>query len=557
MAFTALAVVTIVHWRSRQDAQAAWAAATFAVIGGVELLARAVPQHPDALVEKVLQRIDIAALVVFPYLLFRFARAFAARRRPRLDLYVGSLTTLLVIWTLALPSVPAAGEPRPTWFAAYVVVFVVHWTFLSVVVSWRLWRAGRGQPSVARRRMRMLAVASTLITVALVAAAFGSDPDSAATIVSGSLAFASVIAFWLGLAPPQLIRVAWRRPEQERLAQAIESLVTLATSQEEVAARVLEPMAQIVGARAVAIRNEAGELVGAHGIPGEDADGLEVSVAGGSLTLWRSPYAPFFGTEELQLLRTLGALTGVALDRVRLFAAEHESRVALERANEVMNDFVALAAHELRTPVTAIHGFVRTLNHLGDRLSPAQRTELSEALEQQTFRMARLVEQLLDLSRLDADVIEIVPQPFNVRRRVEEIVEAAAAGQEDLVEIVVATDLEAAADPTAFERILGNLVTNALRYGEPPVTVTAERSDRHLRVFVEDRGLGVSPEFVPSLFERFARSDESRGSVGGTGLGLAIARSYARAHSGDLLYVDASPHGARFELVLPAQPPPT
>jgi signal transduction histidine kinase len=553
VAFTALAVVTIAHWRSRQDGQAAWAAATFAVIGGVELLARAVPQHPDTLVEKALQRIDIAALVVFPYLLFRFARAFASRRRPRLDLYVGSLTTLLVIWTFALPSVPAAGEPRPAWFLAYVVVFVVHWTFLSVVVSWRLWRAGRRQPSVARRRMRMLAAASTLITVALIAAAFGSDPDSAATIVSGSIALASAIAFWLGLAPPEVIRIAWRRPEQERLARAIESLVTLATSQEQVTARVLEPMAQIVGARAVAIRNEAGEVVGIHGAPGEDADALEVSVAGGSLALWTSPYAPFFGTEELQLLRTLGALTGVALDRVRLFAAEHEARLAFERANEVMNDFVALAAHELRTPVTAIHGSVRTLNHLGDRLSPTQRAELSEALEQQTLRMVRLVEQLLDLSRLDADVIEIVPQRFNVRRRVEEIVEAAAAGQEEIVEIAVANDLEAAADPTAFERILGNLVTNALRYGQPPVIVTAERTDRHLRVFVEDRGRGVSPEFVPSLFERFARSDESRGSVGGTGLGLAIARSYARAHSGDLLYVDAIPHGARFELVLPSQ----
>jgi signal transduction histidine kinase len=554
VAFTALAVVTIVQWRSRRHrSQWAWAAATFAVIGGVELLARAVPQHPDTSLEKILQRIDIAALVVFPYLLFRFARAFASRRRPRLDLYVGSLTALLVIWTLALPSVPASGEPRPAWFVAYIVVFVVHWTFLSIVVSRRMWRAGRGQPSVARRRMRMLATASTLITVALIAAAFGSDPDSAATIVSGSIALGSAIAFWLGLAPPEVIRIAWRRPEQERLAQAIESLVTLATSQEEVAARVLEPMAQIVGARAVAIRNENGEVVGLHGVPGEASDALDVRVAGGSLALWTSPYAPFFGSEELQLLRTLGALTGVALDRVRLFSAERESRVALERANEVMNDFVALAAHELRTPVTAIHGFVRTLNHLGDRLSPAQRAELSEALEHQSLRMARLVEQLLDLSRLDAEVIEIVPQPFNVRSRVEEIVEAAAAGHEEAVEIAVAGDLEAVVDPTAFERIVGNLITNALRYGQPPVIVTAERTDRHLRVFVEDRGRGVSPDFVPSLFERFARSDESRSSVGGTGLGLAIARSYARAHSGDLLYVDAVPQGARFELVIPSQ----
>ena len=81
--------------------------------------------------------------------------------------------------------------------------------------------------------------------------------------------------------------------------------------------------------------------------------------------------------------------------------------------------------------------------------------------------------------------------------------------------------------------------------------VKAERTDRHLRVSVEDRGHGVSPAFIPDLFERFSRSDGSRASAPGTGLGLAIARSYARAHGGDLVYEDAVPSGARFRLMLP------
>jgi two-component system sensor histidine kinase MtrB len=116
----------------------------------------------------------------------------------------------------------------------------------------------------------------------------------------------------------------------------------------------------------------------------------------------------------------------------------------------------------------------------------------------------------------------------------------------------VPDDLVAAADPTAFERIVGNLVTNAFRYGSPPVIVSAFRTEAEFRVAVEDRGHGVEPAFVPNLFERFSRSEQSRGRGVGTGLGLAIARSYARAHNGDLVYVDARPHGARFELVLPA-----
>jgi two-component system, OmpR family, sensor histidine kinase MprB len=86
------------------------------------------------------------------------------------------------------------------------------------------------------------------------------------------------------------------------------------------------------------------------------------------------------------------------------------------------------------------------------------------------------------------------------------------------------------------------------------VKVEASRGDRHLRIAVEDRGEGVPAEFVPDLFERFSRSESAR-AVRGTGLGLAIARSYARAHHGELLYEPATPHGARFEFVLPAADP--
>jgi signal transduction histidine kinase len=165
--------------------------------------------------------------------------------------------------------------------------------------------------------------------------------------------------------------------------------------------------------------------------------------------------------------------------------------------------------------------------------------------------MAKLVEQLLDLSRLDADAISIAPERINLRDRIEEIVASVAAERSDDVQIRIDPDLEAPADPGALDRIVGNLVANALRYGMPPVNVDAVQHDRHLRVFVEDHGDGVPPQFVPQLFERFTRGGRER--VGGTGLGLAIARSYARAHDGDLVYEDAEPHGARFQLVLPVK----
>jgi signal transduction histidine kinase len=200
--------------------------------------------------------------------------------------------------------------------------------------------------------------------------------------------------------------------------------------------------------------------------------------------------------------------------------------------------------------VTTILGLATTLNRRSDDLDDRQRRDLRETLERQADRMARLVEQLLDLSRLDADAITIKPEPVKLRERVEDIVASVAAERIDDVRITIDPELEAPADPGALDRIVGNLVANALRYGSPPVNVDAVRHDRHLRLCVEDHGEGVPAQFVPQLFERFTRAGER---VGGSGLGLAIARSYARAHDGDLVYEDAEPHGARFQLVLPVK----
>ncbi|MDX6484982.1 MAG: hypothetical protein QOF43_135 [Gaiellaceae bacterium] len=566
VAYIALGLVTLVFWQRRRDRASMWAAIAFGSLGLLELLTL-VPNHAGNIPERAVGRVVIALLVLFPYLLFRFTNAFRPPGRKLASALV-LLSLVLVLWTFAIPSIPQPGEHRNAAFEAYIAVFFVHWIVLSIVSASSLWRAGREQPTVARRRMRFLATATAMLTLALILSLFTTDQYSAVSLASGTLATVSVVAFFLGFAPPSLLRIWWRTPEQDRLQQAIASLLAFAESQEEVASRVLEPAAAIVGARAIAIRNAEGRVVAGWNVPPDawaslgrgaaapliwrGAEVLDLEVPGGSLVVWTSPYAPFFGDEELRLLRTLGALTGLALDRVRLFQAEHESRIALERANEVKTNFIALAAHELRTPMTTIHGFVTTLHHLSDRLDGEQKEKVRDALIQQTHRMAQLVEQLLDLSRLDAEAIDISPERVHVREHVQEIVATAAPDAGD-VRIEVDEDTVALVDRAALDRIVTNLVTNAFRYGGAPVTVRAEQTDRHFRLTVEDSGRGVSPEFVPDLFERFSRSEGSRASATGTGLGLAIARSYARAHGGDLLYEDAVPHGARFQLVLPNQ----
>jgi signal transduction histidine kinase len=564
VAFAALAAIAIRQWRRRRDDAARWAAACFATLGVVVLVGRLLPDHPHAFAERVVLRLDIVVLVLFPYLLYRFTTGFTPPS-DRLRRLATAMTALLVVSTIVLPRIPEDNESSPWWFTLYVVAFLVHWTVLTVIVAWRLWSAGRAQPSVARRRMHMLSFAATAITVALIASVAASDQDSAGALASGMFATVSAAAFILGLAPPAIVRALWRAPEQRRVQDAIASMMQLATSQQEVAARVLGPMAAIVGARGVVIRNADGEVVGTYNVAQStvaalerggpvtvegDGDALELDVPGGSLVVWTSAYAPFFGVEELRLLRTLGALMGLALDRARLFSQEHQTRLALEQTDELKSNFIALAAHELRNPVATVSGIAETLVARRAVLDERMRTELEDTLCAQSNRLASLVEQLLDLSRLDAEAITITPQVFPVRDRVEELVESVGARRPN-VRVEIDPALQAVADPAAFDRIISNLIANALRYGEPPVVVRAERAEWEFRVAVEDSGPGVPPEFVPSLFERFTRSAVSRERVVGTGLGLAIARAYALAHDGDLVYEPAEPRGARFKLVLP------
>ena len=178
--------------------------------------------------------------------------------------------------------------------------------------------------------------------------------------------------------------------------------------------------------------------------------------------------------------------------------------------------------------MSSIYGLCVTLYERGDALAESERLILRDALREQTTRMRRLIEQLLDLSRFDVRGVQVSPLRVRLRPKIEELVRAAVPAGKEPVEIIVPPELEAAVDPVSLDRMLSNLIANALRHGEPPVTVKAAERDTHLRVSVEDRGQGVRREFVPSLFDRFTRDPGGRGHAKGSGLGLAIAQAYAR-----------------------------
>jgi len=266
---------------------------------------------------------------------------------------------------------------------------------------------------------------------------------------------------------------------------------------------------------------------------------------------WHPPHelvpVPVEGTppldeSDLSVLSALGEAAAAVADRAR----------DAGDAERVTYDFVSIASHELRTPISVVHGIAATLHARVDDLDNDQVHALLAQLVVQTDRLRDLADQLLDLSRIESGGAAGPPEPFDPRERLDDLTARIAGDRAGDVQVLVEPGSTVVADPIAFDRVAANLILNALRYGEPPVEVRTEQNDR-FHLIVEDHGPGVAPEFVPRLFERFTRSDESRraGSPG-AGLGLAIANAYANAIGGELAYEAAEPSGARFTLSLPA-----
>src|SRR5436190_10509485 len=222
--YTALGCIATLYWLRHRRRVAMWAAASFGSLGLLELLSL-VPNHPNDLAERAVGRVAVALLVLFPYFLFRFTAAFRPVNRRLADGLL-LLTAAVIVWTFALPRIPESGEPRPGWFVAYLVALVLVWSLLSTVSALRLWRAGRLQPSVARRRMRLLGFAVALLSLALILIVSAADAHSPLALAAQVLASVSVLAFLLAFEPPRLLRVLWRTREQARLQEAVASLLT-------------------------------------------------------------------------------------------------------------------------------------------------------------------------------------------------------------------------------------------------------------------------------------------------------------------------------------------
>ena len=262
-----------------------------------------------------------------------------------------------------------------------------------------------------------------------------------------------------------------------------------------------------------------------------------------------------FSRQEIELVGLLGRLVASAVQNIRAYAGERRTVEELRRLTELRADFVSLVSHELRSPMAAVIGAARTLQQRWQDLDAAQRESFLALIGDETTRLAALVGDVLDTSRIDAGTFSYRFADVDLAALVHEAVRTAGVGQE---EVPVVADVRAAtptirADRERLRQVLVNLIDNAVKYSPPgaPVEVRLAPVDGSVQISVSDRGPGIHRDDQRLVFEKFGRVSHGV-SKPGTGLGLFIARSIVEAHGGTLSVSSAPGRGATFTLLLPA-----
>jgi signal transduction histidine kinase len=247
-------------------------------------------------------------------------------------------------------------------------------------------------------------------------------------------------------------------------------------------------------------------------------------------------------------------------DRSQLLVQERRARVEAEQANNAKDDFLAMVSHELRTPLNSILGWATLLK--SNLLTDDKRARAVEAIDRSARAQARLVEDLLDLSRITRGTVTLacasIDAAATVRAAIEMVQPVAQERRVSLVALGVAEPLMIWADRARLQQIVWNLVSNAVKFTPAggTVTVRLEPSVREAQIVVDDTGAGIRAEFLPHLFERFRQGNAGgtrRG--GGLGLGLAIVRQLVDLHGGTVTAAsDGEDRGSRFTVTLPIEP---
>ena len=387
-----------------------------------------------------------------------------------------------------------------------------------------------------------------------------------------SLQIASVVAavfVLVGLTPPAVLRMTWRRREEATLRRA-ELKVMRAATPAEVGGPLLGPIAHMLGGEAAVLADSSGRVIAAHGLdegaaadaakrvaamalsePSSHGGVLALPLRSGWLVVYASAYAPFFGDDEMALVQRLGLVIDMALERAESLRNDRAAREAVEHAHAEMESLLYTVSHDLKSPLLALLGYIDLLRSEGS-LPEGQPRHFVNRMEASALYMQQLINDLLELSRIgrheasaeDVDLMALVADVADELRSRHPSMYVGVG----LLPVVTMSAVRA-------RQLVTNLLDNTAVHGRrPDVTVevgSQRRPDGSARLWIADDGRGVPPEHRERVFGVFELFDDRSAGDAGTGIGLAACRKIVEQLGGSIRLADV-PKGTCIEIVLPA-----
>jgi signal transduction histidine kinase len=262
-----------------------------------------------------------------------------------------------------------------------------------------------------------------------------------------------------------------------------------------------------------------------------------------------------FAENDLLMLQLIGDRVALVIENARLQREAAAAAAALE-ADRLKTDLLNTVSHELRTPLAAIKGFTTTIQSFYDRISEEEMREFLGEIDSASDRLQELIENLLQLSRMESGTFQLTMEPVQLRGMLEWAAEESRRrhAEREITLEMVSEPPEIRGDGRRLGQVVANLIENAVKYSPDGgvVEVRAGASTTGAWFSVTDHGLGIAPEHVDQIFERFYRVDTPRTrEIGGTGLGLAICKRIIEEHGGRIEVASTEGMGSTFTVILP------
>jgi len=573
-AFVLLALAALVDWMRHRDTRRSHLAVAFGSLTALILISPALDQAGPF--NQLSTDVAVVFLLLSGYALLMFRASFiplAATTLRAVRIAILAVAALAIV--AQLPADPQ--QPHGLLQSVALVAVLVTWSLCILEPIFRLWGASNRRPAVESTRLRALSLGYAALLAEIGAATFaGSVAHHPYFELATALVTLSIVPLlYVSFSPPSWLRWAWRQPEEDAFRNALHDLLRYSPDRATLAHRALGWATRLVGGAGAFIVDSDGSILAARDMTVDQAAKvasganaasparlalllprlanrlvvpLQFQQGDGAMIVLSGPFTPLFGDDEMLRLRQYAGSIAAGLDRVSL----NQRIASLEKAK---TEFLNVASHELRGPMTVIKGYLTMLEagSLGDL--PTQSMSVLHLLIAKSDEVNWMIEQMVEAARLEEGRLALRKLPVDLVELTDLAIESAS---QLLSEHHLSVDrppqpIHAEVDPDRFQIVVRNLLSNAAKYSPAGARIRVQVSGNGVgKVAVTDEGIGIAEDDQVRLFSRFVRIEtKATERVSGTGLGLWLSREIARMHDGDLTVESTPGRGSTFTLQLP------